>query len=116
MKGLLVPKVVSAYVLLFLFSAPAFGADRYLEFSSMEEARAFAGKMSVVMGYRNKDGSPTTMGVETKTADYTVAVKHPKTEKAIVGIMEKDFGVLSGEQRRALKSADDVREFYQFLP
>ena len=95
----------------FLVSFPALAGDRFVEFSSLEEAEAFAKKMSILKGYMDASGNRTEKSYATKTLRYTEPIKHPSRKAWICTVLESDVHLVEKTLRKQLKEEKDVKEF-----
>ncbi|PCJ56757.1 MAG: hypothetical protein COA65_10185 [Rhodospirillaceae bacterium] len=76
---------------------------KYLEFSTLAEAQAFANALATVLGYPKS---------ETKTDVYTLPVEHPSDGRAICAVDGDALDHLTNDELAALQDPSDVEDFF----
>jgi|GEM_PF-3481333 len=79
----------------------------FLEFSSEADAKAFMAKIDAKTGYPNP---------KTKTARYTVAVKHPSGKRWVCAVDIGEQPKLGALEKDALKTPATIAEFFPVEP
>ena len=76
---------------------------RFLEFSTLDDAKAFQARMNALEGYPNAG---------TKTERYCLVTKHPSQKRWVAPVDGTEENKIAGTEKTALKASTDVVTFF----